>query len=196
MKEEKTRVYMASIILLVCLGLLGACTTAPLTISQKEDKQIDVLTMANETMDRFYQANRGARDQVTLAAGFAVFSDTGFKLGIMGGSKGAGMAVNNISQKETFMKMFEIQPGLGIGAEKFWLLLIFDTSEAFNNFVSSGWEFGANAMAAAKSVDKGGALAGAVTLADGVHMLQLTEKGLIIGVSITAVRFYPDKDLN
>jgi lipid-binding SYLF domain-containing protein len=196
MKEIKARELTITVIVLVCLGLVASCTTAPLTISQKEEKQIDILTMANETMDRFYQANPGARDQVTAAAGFAVFSDSGFKLGIMGGSKGAGMAVNNVSQKETFMKMFELQPGLGIGAEKFWLLLIFDTSEGFVRFVSSGWEFGANAMAAAKTGVKGGALAGAVTLAEGVHILQLTEKGLIVGVSLTGAKFYPDKDLN
>jgi lipid-binding SYLF domain-containing protein len=194
--KVRIRVYMASIILLVCLGLVGACTTAPQTISQKEEKQIDILTMANETMDRFYRANPGARDQVTAAAGFAVFSDTGFKLGIMGGAKGAGMAVDNIIGLETFMKMFELQPGLGIGAEKFWLLFVFDTPYALIKFSNSGWEFGANAMAAAKSSEKGGALAGAATLAEGVHILQLTEKGLIVGVSLTGAKFYPDKDLN
>jgi hypothetical protein len=36
------------------------------------------------------------------------------------------------------MKMLELQPGLGLGAEKYRLVLIFDNPEAFNKFVTSG----------------------------------------------------------
>jgi hypothetical protein len=43
----------------------------------------------------------------------------------------------------------------------------FETLDAFNSFVNSGWAFGANAMAAAKTKTEGGALAGAVTVAKG-----------------------------
>ena len=51
-------------------------------------------------------------------------------------------------------------------------------------------------MAAAKTRTEGGALAGAVTLSGGVHMYQITEEGLIVGVSITGAKYYKDKDLN
>ncbi len=49
----------------------------------------------------------------------------------------------------------ELQPGLGLGAEKFWLVFVFETPAAFNSFVTSGWEAGANAMLAAKSQNPG-----------------------------------------
>ncbi len=94
------------------------------------------------------------------------------------------------------MKMAELQPGLGIGAEKYRVVFVFENPAAFNNFVTSGWEAGANVMAAAKNKTQGGAMTGAVSVSEGVYMYQLTEEGLIVGVSLTGAKFYKDKDLN
>jgi len=94
------------------------------------------------------------------------------------------------------MKMLELQPGLGLGAEKFRTVFVFDTAEAFSKFVTSGWEFGADAMAVAKTKTEGGALAGAVTVSQGVHMFQLNQEGAIVGVSITGAKYYKDDKLN
>ena len=104
--------------------------------------------------------------------------------------------MNNATKRETFMKMFEIEPGLGIGVAKFRIVLVFETADAYNRFVTSGWEAGAHVLAAAKSKASGGAYAGAVTLSSGVHLYQLTEEGLIAGISLTGGKFYPDKELN
>ncbi len=62
--------------------------------------------------------------------------------------------------------------------------------------MNSGWEVGVNSMAEAKTKTEGGALAGAVTPSKGVKMHQLDEEGLIVGVSLTAAKYYKDKDLN
>jgi len=104
--------------------------------------------------------------------------------------------VNNASKQETFMKMAEFQPGLGLGAAKFRVVFIFETMDAFNGFVTSGWEAGANAMASAKTKTEGGALAGAVTVSKGVKMVQLNGEGAIVGVSLTVAKYYKDKELN
>ena len=79
---------------------------------------------------------------------------------------------------------------------KFRAVFIFETADAFNSFVNSGWEFGANAMADAKTKAEGGALAGAVTVSKGVKMFQLNDEGAIVGVSLTAAKYYKDKELN
>ena len=141
-------------------------------------------------------ANTAAYVVVNNAAGCAVFSDFGFKAMFMGGVRGKGIAKNNATRQETFMEMMELQPGYGLGARRFRVVMIFDTPAAYNKFVTSGWEFGVDAMAAAKTKTEGGALAGAVTLSEGVHMYQITEEGLIVGVGITGAKYYKDKDLN
>ncbi len=52
-------------------------------------------------------------------------------------------------------------------------------------------------MAAAKG-DKGqgGGGGGALTLSEGVKMYQLDDTGAIVGVSITAAKYYKDDELN
>ena len=195
MNRNTMRVLNVSVIMLLCLGLQG-CETAPLSQGEKLAQQDDVRYMASQTLTQLYAKNPDARTAVTNAAGYAVFSDIGFKLMYGGGQQGKGIAINNSTKHETFMKMFELQPGLGLGVSKFRLILVFESADAFNNFVTSGWEAGANTMAAAKSKTSGGAYAGAVTLSSGVYMYQVTEAGLIVGVSITGGKFYLDKELN
>jgi lipid-binding SYLF domain-containing protein len=152
--------------------------------------------MANQTLVQLYAKYPAAKPEISKAAGYAVFSDFGFKFIFMGGAGGEGVAVNTATMQETFMKMAEFQPGLGFGAAKFRIVFIFETLEAFNSFVTSGWEAGANAMASAKTKTEGGALAGAATVSKGVKMFQLNDEGAIVGVSLTAAKYYKDKELN
>lgn len=165
--------------------------------SDKDAERDSVRAMTEQSLAQLYKNKPAAKGAVASAAGYAVFSDFGFKVMIMGGAHGKGMAVKNATKQETFMKMVELQPGLGLGAEKYRLVLIFENPDAFNNFVTSGWELGANAMAAAKD-DKGGGAggAGAMTFSNGVKMYQLSDTGVIVGVSITGAKYYKDDDLN
>jgi lipid-binding SYLF domain-containing protein len=185
----------ASALVAMFLGL-SACSTTPLSKSDKEQQQDSVREMANKTLSQLYTKHPAAKDVIAKAAGYAVFSDFGFKVWTLGGARGKGVAVNNSSMRDTFMEMLEFQPGMGLGAMKFRTVFVFETLDAFNSFVNTGWEVGADAMAAAKSKTEGGALAGAVTASKGVKMYQLDEEGLIVGVSITAAKYYKDKELN
>ena len=186
---------VASAMVVMFLGL-SACSTTPISKSDKEQQQDSVRDMANKTLSQLYAKHPAAKDVIAKAAGYAVFSDFGFKVWTLGGARGKGMAVNNATKQETFMEMLEFQPGMGFGASKFRVVFIFETAEAFNTFVNSGWEAGANAMASAKTKTEGGALAGAVSVSKGVKMFQLNDEGAIVGVSLTAAKYYKDKELN
>jgi lipid-binding SYLF domain-containing protein len=195
--KKQTRILIIMIVMMgLCLGML-ACSTTPKSKSEKDAARDEVRTMTAQSLNQLYQKEPAAKGAVANAAGYAVFSDFGLKVLFMGGAGGKGMAVNNATKQEIFMKMGEFQPGLGLGAEKYRIVLIFENPDAFHKFVTSGWEVGANAMAAAKdSKGEGGGAAGAVTVSDGVKMYQLSEKGAIVGVSITAAKYYKDDDLN
>jgi lipid-binding SYLF domain-containing protein len=195
MKEKRLSVLMAVTALVLCLGIV-ACATTPMSAAKKADQQDEVRDMARTTLAQLYAKNPAAQSAITSAAGYAVFSDFGFKVLFMGGAKGAGIAVNNATKQETFMKMAEFQPGFGLGADKFRVVFVLENAAAFNSFVTSGWEAGANVMAAAKTKTAGGALAGAVTVSEGVYMYQITEAGAIVGVSLTGAKYYKDKELN
>ena len=104
--------------------------------------------------------------------------------------------MDNKTKKETFMKMLELQAGLGFGAKKFSLVWVFETPEALNSFVNSGWELGGQASAAATTGDKGGALQGALPVAQGVWLYQLTDKGVALELTAKGTKYYKDDDLN
>ena len=193
----KTRRIVTVAAGMVLVGLvLAGCASAPLSTSEKEQQQESVRAMVDQTLAQLYAKNPAAKAEIANAAGYAVFSDFGFKVIWLGGAGGSGLAVNNATKQETFMKMAEFQPGFGLGAAKFRLVFVFATPQAFTTFVTSGWEAGANAMASAKTSTQGGAAAGALTVSPGVKLYQINEEGAIVGVSITAAKYYRDKELN
>lgn len=195
MKKKTQKMIMTAAMLTLFL-VMFACSTTPKTQPEKDTARDSIRAMTQQTLVDLYKKEPAAKGAVAGSTGYAVLSDFGFKIMFMGGAHGKGMAVDSATKQETFMKMMELQPGLGVGAEKFRLLFIFETPEAYNKFVTSGWEFGADALAAAKSESEGGGVAGAVTFREGVKMYQLSETGAIVGVSITGAKYYRDKDLN
>lgn len=195
MKKKMQKMIIPAVMVVLCLTMF-TCSSTPKTQSAKDAQKDSIRTMTEQTLAGLYKNEPAAKGAVAGAAGYAVFSDFGFKVMIMGGAHGKGMAVSNATKQETFMNMTEFQPGLGVGAEKFRLVLIFENPQAYNNFVTSGWEFGVNAMAAAKSGSEGGGAAGAVSFSEGVKMYQLSDSGAIVGVSITGAKYSKNKDLN
>jgi lipid-binding SYLF domain-containing protein len=164
--------------------------------SQIEKKQKEIRDMAHDTLKRLYKADPKAKLAVNGAAGYAVFSNLGVKILVAGSDSGKGIAVDNKSKKETFMKMLELQAGLGMGVKKFRVVFVFDNEKALNGFVNSGWEFGGQTTAAVKNGDKGAAMAGAMSVSDGVWMYQLTDKGLALEITAKSTKYYKDDDLN
>jgi len=189
------------------LRLLFACAlivffaaqTSPLWAkkdAKKAQAQADVRKMAKETLSRLYKAQPRAKSAIEKAAGYAVFSNFGMKIFLAGGGRGKGMAVDHATKKETFMKMVEVQAGLGIGIKKFRLVWVFENKKDLNDFIHSGWEFGGQATAAAKVSDQGGAFAGAMSISPGIWLYQLTDEGLALELTAKGTKYYKDKNLN
>jgi len=189
MKTEMQSLLAAA---LVCVLAVTAYAADP----KIEKKQQDIRNMAHDTLQRLYKAQPSARSAVKGAAGYAVFSNLGVKILVAGSGNGKGIAINNKTKKETFMKMLEVQAGLGMGVKKFSVIFVFDTEKALDGFVNSGWQFGGQATAAATTGTQGGAMQGAASVSDGVWMYQLTDKGIALEISGKGTKYYKDDDLN
>lgn len=96
--------------------------------SDKEKQQKQIQSMAQDTLQRLYKAEPKTKAAVKRAYGYAVFSDLGIKILFGGTGNGKGIAVNNRTKHETFMKMIEVQAGLGVGVDKFPLSLYLTTN--------------------------------------------------------------------
>jgi lipid-binding SYLF domain-containing protein len=140
----------------------------------KAEKQAEVRKAAQAALNAVYKAQPSARKTIESAAGYAAFSNFGMKILVAGGGSGEGIAVNNKTKATTYMKMAEVQAGIGFGAKKFQVVWVFETEAALNNFINAGWEFGGQATAAAKAGDKGSAYQrpGARTHRQGHQVLQ------------------------
>jgi len=182
------------LIALVCL--IGVAAYAD-DEQEKEKERTEIRQMSQDTLARLYKAQPSAKAAVEKAHGYAVFSNTGIKILFGGSGKGAGVAIQNRNKAETFMKMLEIQAGLGMGVKKFRVIFVFDTEKAFNGFVNSGWEFGGQTSAAAKtSPEKGGSMEGVASVSDGVWMYQMTDKGLALELTGKGTKYSKNDDLN
>jgi lipid-binding SYLF domain-containing protein len=162
----------------------------------KPEEQAEVRKAGQDALAAVYAAQPSARKAVESAAGYAAFGNFGMKILVAGGGSGKGIAVNNKTKATTYMKMAEVQAGLGFGAKKFQVVWVFETEAALNNFVNSGWEFGGQATAAAKAGDKGSAYQGAVAVSPGVWIYQVTDKGLALELTAKGTKYYKDTDLN
>lgn len=184
------------LIALVCLLAIARLAGAD-DDTDKEKDRAQIRQMSQETLARLYKAQPSAKTAVQKAYGYAVFSNTGVKILFGGSGNGKGLAINNQSKAETFMKMFQVQAGLGFGVKKFRVIFVFDNQKAFDGFVNSGWEFGGQTSAAAKtSPEKGGSMQGAASVSEGVWMYQMTDKGLALELTGAGTKYSKDKDLN
>jgi lipid-binding SYLF domain-containing protein len=182
----------------IMMGFLFSA--APVWAAKKEptkaQKQAEIRKTVNETLNRLYKMQPSSKGAIEKAAGYAVFSNFGMKIFVAGSGSGKGIAVQNATKKETFMKMLEVQAGLGFGVKKFRLVWVFQTEEALNSFVNSGWELGTQATASAQYDDKGAGLAGAVAVSKDVWLYQLTDDGLAAEITAKGTKYYKDDDLN
>lgn len=162
----------------------------------KKQKRADVRQMTGETLTRLYKAQPSAKKVVESAAGYAVFSNFGMKIFVAGGGSGKGLAVNNKTKKETFMKMVEVQAGFGLGVKKFRLVWVFENQSLLNDFTESGWTLSGQTTAAAKLNEDGGAVAGAMSVSPGIWLYQMTDDGLALELTAKGTKYYKDDALN
>ncbi len=175
-------------------GLLG---WAPAASAKSPDKErAEIRQMSEKVLTKLYSVEPGAKKVIEGSAGYAVFSNFGTKILVVGGGAGKGIAINRKTRAETFMKMVELQTGLGFGVKKFQLVWVFASQKALDEFVNSGWEFGGQATAAAQYQGEGAATQGALSVSPGVWLYQLTDDGLALELTVKGTKYYKDDDLN
>jgi lipid-binding SYLF domain-containing protein len=155
-----------------------------------------VREMAQDALASLYEIAPSTRRAVEGAAGYAVFSTFGVKLFFAGGTTGKGMVVNKRTSRQTFMKMIQVQGGLGFGVNQNRLIFVFSNEQALRNFINQGWEFGGQANLSAMASGQGTQFSGAAAVSPGVYLYQLTQTGLSATLTVGGTKFFKDGDLN
>lgn len=165
--------------------------------SQTKDQQRESILKTNsEILTKLYVTEPRAKVLIEKSPGYAVFSDFGMKIFLAGGGSGKGAVYQASPKRITYMDMLELQAGLGLGITSFQMVYVFQTQQALEDFVNSGWTFGGQASAAAKYQDQGDSYQGAQLVVPGILAYQLIDSGLAVDITAKGTKYYKDSDLN
>ena len=129
----KSKVIMSA----VALTLLSANVIC--SADSTEEKQAKIRKGVSETLQDLYKLQPGAQAAIQSAAGYAVFKNFGTNILVVSTASGSGIATNNQTKQDTFMKMVSAGAGLGVGVKDFRVIFVFKTEKAFDQFLNSGW---------------------------------------------------------
>ncbi len=179
------------------LCLLASCAASTAMVKAQNAKQrSSIRRMHDDALTELYRAKPAVKVAVEGSAGYAVFSDFGLRNIYMEDARAMGVALDNETEQETFMKMVQLQAeGPSKDTHRFRLVFIFETDRALRTFTKSAWILGPDVMATAVPDARTGPFAGAVQLQPGIHVFQLDEHGVLIGFTVRDVMFYRDREL-
>jgi lipid-binding SYLF domain-containing protein len=184
------------ILLTLSASIIMFCGCGPSTqkYTLTERQQI-IDEMANNTIQRLYQEEPSAKQQIDNSKGYGVFSNANVNIIFASFGGGYGVVVDKEGHK-TYMKMGLGGIGLGIGVKDYRQVLIYQDSNTLQSFVDKGWEFGGHADAAAKAGQTGGELSGEGDIDDDIIVYSMTETGLALQATVTGAKYWKSSDLN
>lgn len=191
--------------------------------SSVAEKQNYVRNMRDDTLTQLYSFNPDLRSQVEQGAGVAIFSNLDIYLGLLSTTQGYGIAVDNKTGSETYMRMTRLGAGLGAGLKDFRAVFVFRDPATFQTFLDKGWEFGTEGEAAviaggrtglamglqataqpsgfgagARAQTGMGALAGGghASRGSGMTIYEITKNGVVLKATLAGTKYSRDAELN
>jgi lipid-binding SYLF domain-containing protein len=176
-------------LLLLAVAAIGTGTV----LAQEEAKQArrqEIDANAQVSLDQLLRNEASVRDLYERAAGYAVFTVTkgGF---IVSGGGGNGVAVDKRSGQRTYMRMGMGGIGLGIGGQRYTLVILFETSDRLAKFAAGGWDSSATAEAVAGQEG----VAFRSSFIDGIALYQISEKGLMAHADVSGTKVWVNEEL-
>ena len=177
-------------LLVAAVLALGVGPVLAQVSAEVQQRRQEIDGSAQATLDELLNKDAGVRDLYGRAAGYAVFTVTkgGF---IVSGGGGNGVAVNKATGQHTYMRMGTAGVGLGIGGQRYSLIMLFETDDRLNKFLAGGWDSSATAEAAAGQEG----VSVRSSFIDGVAFFQITEKGLMATADVSGTKFWVNDEL-
>jgi len=163
--------------------------------ADKKKKQAKVLEMKDQALADLYKGKPEAAAEIKNAPGYAVFDNNGIHILLLATSRGNGVVIPD-NGPPFFMKMKTIGAGPGLGVKDYRVIFVFKNVAAMQKFQNGGWESTAEADAAAKSKNSGGAASTSGSTVGDVRIYTITKKGVALQATLGGTKFSKDGDLN
>ena len=184
-----------TVVLVLAAVVLAVGCSAPKGATM-DQKKASIKEMRDVTLDKLYAMKPEVKEKIRNAAGYGVFSDIGTNIIFVTTGNGYGIVRDAKTGDDTYMKMAKLGLGIGLGAKDYRAVFIFKTGHVLNKFLAKGWEWGAEADAAAKSEKKGGSANSEASFGKDVEVYQMTETGLALQANVGGSKYWKDKELN
>lgn len=181
--------------LAMMLGMLLLAAAGAAAADDKTAARDALREMREQTLDQLYKEDPKAKTLIRKAAGYGVFGVTGVQILFVGGSGGRGIVRDNLTGRDTYVRMGAVSGGLGIGFKDTRTVLIFRKRDVLKQFLDKGWTFGGEAEATAKVEGKGGTT-GALETPEGITIYQLGTTGLMAKGTVQGTKYWKDDELN
>ncbi len=167
----------------------GAEAVADAASSDTSRTEIDA--MASRTLKELFTRSAPAKRLYDESFGYAVFDTRKMSFMITTGF-GAGIAVERATGARTYMKMASGGVNVGMGAQWYQVVFLFQSKSKFRRFVDEGWDVGGGGSVVA--ADEGANLG--ATFKHGIAVFQITEKGLMLAADLTGTKYWKNDALN
>ena len=155
------------------------------------ERRAELDANAEETLEKLFSNVEGSQALFDEAAGYAVFAATRAGFGVAGGG-GAGVAVDKANGTTVYMRMGSAGIGFSFGAQRYDIVMLFQSAQRLENFIDGGWDGGA----AAEAMAGGNSASAGVSFIDGAAVFTLTEVGAMASANISGTRFWVAENLN
>jgi lipid-binding SYLF domain-containing protein len=163
--------------------------------SKNDERRADILETRDDVIRQLIAQGPDVLEDIEEAAGYAVFSSTGVNLVFVAAGGGRGVAHDNKTGRDFFMRMAKGGLGVGLGVKDFYGVFVFHERAALELFIDRGWDFSGEADAEAKSA-KGGASVDGVVNGNAVSAYVLTDSAFTLQASLQGTKYWPYKRLN
>lgn len=180
----------------LCLAACMTSTTWGFWEKSPAEERSEIQEMAGQTLNELYNLRPSARDYIRTSVGYAVFSTKGMKILVAGGTSGKGLLVERETGRKIYMKMAQVDVGLGVGAQDARFVFVFEDRRAMDDFATQGWDFSGQAGVTAAQQGKGANAAGALSFMPGVMAYQFTKNGLSAELTVQGTKFWAEKKWN
>ena len=180
----RNRLWLAAVLTIGVAPVLAQQDT------RVQERRQEIDQSAQATLDEALSAQPGVRDLYDRAAGYAIFTVTkgGF---IVSGGGGNGVAIDKSTGQRTYMRMGTGGIGLGIGGQRYGLVILFENQDRLAKFLVGGWDSSATAEAVAGQEG----VAYRSSFIDGIALYQITDKGLMAHADVSGTKFWVNDEL-
>jgi hypothetical protein len=159
-----------------------------------EETRAKLDTMADATLQRFFDEIPGGQDLFDRSAGYAVFDTRKVTIFPLSAGYGRGVAVDRETDARTYMQMGSggVGGAIGIGGFVSQIVILFEYDGLLQDFVTNGYDASAEAQMKVDREVTGDTL----YFQDGRSVFVLGTRGWRVAATAGGTRYWPDKALN